>query len=121
MARQALDEFYARVDTDALLSTPPVHVYDCGVECAEDGPWFGQPGEDAPTTFEEFLRLHLRQRSLARADVDEFVTRFKRRLEDDVRQQGAQRDVCDAETLEGILRQTLLACAVDWRLQNRFG
>ena len=49
----------------------------------------------------------------ARADVDEFVTRFKRRLEDEVRQQGAQRDVCDAETLEGIFRQTLLACAVD--------
>ena len=36
-----------------------------------------------------------------------------KKLEDEVRQQGAQRDVCDAETLEGIFRQTLLACAVD--------
>lgn len=120
MARQALDEFYARADTDALLSTPPVHVYDCGVECAEDGPWFGQLGRAAPT-FEEILRLHLRQRSLARSDVDEFVTRFKRRLEGEVREQGAQRDVCDAETLELILRQVLSACVVDWRLQNRVG
>jgi hypothetical protein len=116
MARRVLYEFYAHVDTDMLLSTPPVNVFDDGVECVDEWPWFGQPGRGTPT-FEETLRLHLRQRQLPLRDVDDFVVRFKRRLEAEVHDQGARRDVCDAEILEDILGEVLLACAADSSLR----